>query len=83
MTKRQRDIFEWVKSFVAKWNIGPTLGEIGSAHKISKQRAREHILALQRQGLLTYATGIQRGTMTVDRCPTCGSLLRCCEPAGE
>lgn len=76
MTKRQREIFEWIKAYVAEFGTPPTSALIGQAHCITKVTAWQHVTALQRQGLLT-------GSMPVDRCPACGSLLRCCEPTGD
>ncbi len=83
MTKRQHTILAWLTGYVGDRGYAPTLVEIGAAHGITKQTAREHVLALQRHGLVSYQPGMSRSAMPVDRCPACGSLLRCCEPAGD
>ncbi|MGD0999482.1 MAG: transcriptional repressor LexA [Candidatus Brocadiia bacterium] len=52
LTDRQREIFDWIKAFIARNGLPPTVREIGGAFGIKSSSAFELLQALERKGVL-------------------------------
>jgi repressor LexA len=52
LTNRQREIFDWIKAFIARNGLPPTVREIGGAFDIKSSSAFELLQALERKGVL-------------------------------
>lgn len=61
LTSRQRKILNFIHSFVEKKSFPPTLSEIAEQFGISPIGARNHLLLMQKKGVLRYIPGISRG----------------------
>lgn len=57
LTRRQREILEWIRGFIREHGMPPTVREIGDAFGISSAGVFGHLEALQRKGY------VRRGKM--------------------
>lgn len=55
LTKRQNQIFEFIRARVEEHNMPPTRSEIGAKFDISNQSASAYIILLQGKGLLEFS----------------------------
>lgn len=78
MTQRQRQVFDYVRDFIAQRRHAPSFEEVGDALGISKTTVFTHVHALEQLGYLRVPRpGIKRlarGMEIIggDPCPTCG-----------
>lgn len=62
LTRRQRDILEFIRAYVEANDISPTLEEIARNYSVSRVTIHGHIKELERKGVLERAArGISRG----------------------
>lgn len=62
LTKRQKEIFDYIKNYLKKNGISPSLEEIKDHFKLSaKSTAHEHLSALVEKGFLKKSDNIERG----------------------
>jgi len=52
LTKRQRQILNWIKGFIDEHGMPPTVREIGAAFGIGSSSVFDHLKALERKGYL-------------------------------
>lgn len=61
LTSRQRKVLNFIQSFLDKKPYPPTLSEIAEKFGISAVGARNHLLLMQKKGVLRYVPNISRG----------------------
>src|SRR2546426_3105495 len=52
LTGKQREVLGFMRSFVAKHGVPPTVREIGDQFKVTPRAAFDHLRALERKGAL-------------------------------
>src|SRR2546425_3233847 len=52
LTDKQREVLGFMRSFVAKHGVPPTVREIGDRFKVTPRAAFDHLRALERKGAL-------------------------------
>src|SRR3989442_7642544 len=52
LTGKQREVLGFIRSFVAKHSVPPTVREIGDRFKVTPRAAFDHLRALERKGAL-------------------------------
>ena len=52
LTDRQREILNWIKTFIRKQSMPPTVREIGAAFDIKGSSVFQHLKALEKKGYL-------------------------------
>ena len=76
LTKRQRELLEFIGSEIARAGIAPTLSEIAAHMNLrSLSTVWKHVAALRAKGYLKRARGMSRSLTLIwqtDCCPTCG-----------
>jgi len=66
LTKRQKEVFTFLKYFLKERGYPPTRAEIATHFRWdSVTAAHGHLLALERKGIITIAAGISRGIAIV------------------
>ncbi len=58
--ERDKKIYQWYLNFVVKNGRAPTLKEIGNSHNISRERARQLLERLEKQGYLIRIDNIRK-----------------------
>lgn len=71
-SRRQRDVLDYIRRYLADTGISPTQVQIGRALRISKPVVHEHMQALVRKGLLIREAGSHRNYTPAGCCPACG-----------
>ena len=54
LTDRQREIFDFIASFISEIGYPPTLREIGERFRISEKASYDHVNRLVRKGYIEY-----------------------------
>lgn len=76
LTKRQREIYDFIAAFIRDVNYAPSLEEIGVAMNLSSlATVHKHLDNLQDKGYITRLWNRGRSialTMQAECCPTCG-----------
>lgn len=68
LTRRQRDILEFLKDYVDRQGISPTLEEIAEHFGVNKVTVFGHVAEMERKGVLKRrARGVSRGLEIVDQ----------------
>ncbi|MEE2939008.1 MAG: transcriptional repressor LexA [Planctomycetota bacterium] len=68
LTRRQRDILEFFKDYVAEQGISPTLEEIAEHFGVNRVTVFGHVAEMERKGVLKRrARGVSRGLEIVDQ----------------
>lgn len=71
LTRRQRDILDFLKDYLEKNELSPTLEEIAQHFDVNKVTIFGHVAELERKGFLTRAAkGVSRGLRLVQDEPT-------------
>ena len=52
LTEKQREVLGFIRGFVAKHGLPPTVREIGDRFKVTPRAAFDHLRALERKGML-------------------------------
>src|SRR5919201_4059768 len=52
LTGKQREVLAFIRGFVAKHGVPPTVREIGDRFKVTPRAAFDHLRALERKGML-------------------------------
>src|SRR2546427_13187930 len=52
LTGKQREVLGFMRSFVAKHGVPPTVREVGDQFKVTPRAAFDHLRALERKGAL-------------------------------
>jgi len=66
--KRQREIINYLKSYIKKRGHAPTLGEIAKKLKVSSlATVHEHLETLEKKGLIKKSGGLARGIELIDK----------------
>jgi repressor LexA len=52
MTGKQREVLAFIRGFIAKHGVPPTVREIGERFKVTPRAAFDHLRALERKGML-------------------------------
>src|SRR3989449_2294843 len=60
LTDKQREVLGFMRSFVAKHGVPPTVREIGDRFKVTPRAAFDHLRALERKGALQRRVGAGR-----------------------
>src|SRR3989441_9753664 len=82
LTGKQREVLGFMRSFVAKHGVPPTVREIGDQFKVTPRAAFDHLRALERKGALQRrgsAGRTPRALTLTDppaRAPYAGPILR-------
>jgi repressor LexA len=67
LTKRQREILEYLRLYTEEHDLSPTLEEIAQHFQVNKVTIFGHVAELERKGVLTRAAkGISRGLRIVE-----------------
>ncbi len=67
LTRRQRDILEFLRGYVDRQGISPTLEEIAAHFGVNKVTVFGHVAEMERKGILKRrAKGVSRGLEIVD-----------------
>lgn len=61
LTDRQKEILEYIKSYIAENGYPPARLDIASEFGMAANAAQCHIVALSKKGAITVATGVSRG----------------------
>lgn len=68
LTRRQRDILEFLKDYVEENGISPTLEEIAAHFSVNKVTVFGHVAEMERKGIIRRrARGVSRGLEIVDQ----------------
>lgn len=66
--KRQKQILNFLSSYISKYGNAPTLVQIAKHLKVkSLATVHEHLAALEKKGLIKKSSGIARGIELIDR----------------
>jgi len=66
--KRQRQILDFIRQYIQKYNYSPTLAEIASALNVnSLATVHEHLERLEKKGLIRKFEGVVRGIELLDK----------------
>jgi len=77
LTRRQRDILEFLRGYVDEQGISPTLEEIAAHFGVNKVTVFGHVAEMERKGVLKRrAPGVSRGLEIVDDEESEGALPR-------
>ena len=60
LTPRQREVFDFIESFITEVGYPPTLTEIGARFRFSEKAASDHVNALERKGVIVREDGKPR-----------------------
>src|SRR3979409_339038 len=60
MTGTQREVLGFIRSFIAKHGVPPTVREIGAQFKVTPRAAFDHLRALERKGALQRRASVGR-----------------------
>lgn len=75
LTRRQRDILEFLRGYVDEQGISPTLEEIAAHFGVNKVTVFGHVAEMERKGVLKRrAPGVSRGLEIVDDEETGGGI---------
>lgn len=70
LTKRQREVYEFIRDKIHTRGYGPTVREIGSQFNISSPNGVMcHLKALEKKGLITREPNMSRAIMLTDDAP--------------
>ncbi len=70
LTRRQRDILDFLRAYTEEHDLSPTLEEIAQHFRVNKVTIFGHVAELERKGVLTRAArGISRGLRIVEDAP--------------
>lgn len=77
LTKRQREVLDFITTFIGKHSYAPSLAEIGEAmHLSALATVHKHVTNLTEKGYLRRRWGRSRSIEIVVKhdgcCPTCG-----------
>jgi repressor LexA len=76
LTRRQRDILDYLEAYSGKHGISPTLEEIAGQLGVNKVTIFGHVAELERKGFLTRsARGVSRGLQIKARVPRSGTRI--------
>ncbi|KKQ66769.1 MAG: LexA repressor [Candidatus Daviesbacteria bacterium GW2011_GWA2_38_24] len=65
--RRQKQILDFIKQYIAKYGYSPTLGEIADSIGVSSlATVHEHLQALVQKGLIKKFEGVVRGIEVID-----------------
>lgn len=68
LTRRQRDILEFLRDYVEEHGISPTLEEIAAHFDVNKVTVFGHVAEMERKGVIRRrARGVSRGLEIVDQ----------------
>src|SRR3989475_5692412 len=60
LTGKQREVLGFMRAFVAKHGVPPTVREIGDRFKVTPRAAFDHLRALERKGALQRRASVGR-----------------------
>lgn len=69
LTKRQQEVFDFIKSYIEENSYAPAVRDIASYFGITAKGAQDHLKTLQRKGVINSSEGISRSTRIVDFTP--------------
>lgn len=73
LTKRQHEVLEFVRAFIASHGYAPSLEELCRGLGLSAlATAHKHLENLKRKGHITREWNRSRSTVIRSQCPTCG-----------
>src|SRR5687767_12012369 len=76
LTKRQREIYDFIAKFVKEYTFAPSLEEIATAMNLSSlATVHKHLENLRAKGYITRSWNRSRSTsltLSAPSCPTCG-----------
>jgi len=75
MTEKQQAIYDWVRDYIWRQGISPTLDEIADRFAVAKPTIHQHIESLVQKGLIIKQPKLARSLTLPDTCPTCGAQM--------
>jgi len=70
MTRKQREVYEFVLARIENQGFPPTVREIGESFSISVKGAYDHLKAIERKGFIKCSSSKSRAIEIMDRLPT-------------
>jgi repressor LexA len=68
LTKRQKELFDYIEGYIARHGFAPTLQEIGSHFRLSSlATVHKHLTNLENRGLITRQAHLSRAIEVVSR----------------
>ena len=65
MTKKQEKVLDFIKRYHKVHSFSPTLREIAESFEIHINAARQHVLLLEKKGVITRKEGAVRSIVVV------------------
>ena len=63
LTGKQREVLAFIRTFIGKHGVPPTVREIGDRFKVTPRAAFDHLRALERKGALQRRAGALDGAL--------------------
>lgn len=72
-TKRQAEVLDFIRAYIAEHKRSPGLREIGDAMGLrSLATIHRHVRGLREKGLVTWRWGCSNTIQVIGACPACG-----------
>lgn len=82
LTRRQSDVLEFIRRYIASKGYAPTLQEIGLGLGLSSlATVHKHLTSLRDKGYIERHWNQSRSMLPSGLCPTCGQAVKVGEPA--
>jgi repressor LexA len=65
LTRRQSEVFRFIRGYVEKYGFPPTLREIAEKFDIHHNAAAGHVASLERKKVLRRTPGLARGLVLI------------------
>jgi repressor LexA len=65
LTAKQREVLAFIRAFIAKHGLPPTVREIGERFRVTPRAAFDHLRALERKGVLHRRPGAGRSSRSL------------------
>jgi repressor LexA len=75
MTRKQREVYEFVLARIENQGFPPTVREIGESFAISVKGAYDHLKAIERKGFIKCSSSKSRAIEIMDRLPVSGEHM--------
>ncbi|MCK4907652.1 MAG: transcriptional repressor LexA [Spirochaetes bacterium] len=75
MTKKQKEVYDFIRSKITRQGFPPTVREIGHKFSISVKGAYDHLKAIERKGFIRCATSKSRAIEILDKVSVVNDLM--------
>ena len=65
LTPRQREVLDFIRVFIEREGVPPTVREIGGRFRVTPRAAFDHLAALERKGMLERRTTVGRASRSL------------------